>query len=104
MAFRAYASVTFSLKDKTDNVNICVFRLLTLYNVQIRYVSPASLTMPAHIMQFVASKGISQEKFDTLEDALPETDVLYMTRIQRERFSSQEEYENVSMLVCTKLF
>jgi carbamoyl-phosphate synthase/aspartate carbamoyltransferase/dihydroorotase len=54
--------------------------------------------MPIHIMQFVASKGISQETFDTLEDALPETDVLYMTRIQRERFPSQEEYENVSSL------
>jgi aspartate carbamoyltransferase catalytic subunit len=83
---------------------IFVFRLLTLYNVQIRYVSPPSLQMPVHIMQFVASKGISQDKFDTLEDALSETDVLYMTRIQRERFSSQEEYENVSMLVYAKCF
>ncbi|PNF18284.1 hypothetical protein B7P43_G16319 [Cryptotermes secundus] len=70
-------------------------RLLTLYNVQIRYVSPQGLSMPSHIVQFVGSKGISQEKFDSLEEALPETDVLYMTRIQRERFSSQEEYESV---------
>jgi carbamoyl-phosphate synthase/aspartate carbamoyltransferase/dihydroorotase len=54
--------------------------------------------MPSHIVQFVGSKGISQEKFDTLEEALPETDVLYMTRIQRERFSSHEEYESVSRL------
>lgn len=69
-------------------------RLLTLYNVQIRYVSPQNLSMPIHIVQFVSSKGIFQEKFDTLEEALPETDVLYMTRIQRERFSSQEEYES----------
>ncbi|XP_069677002.1 multifunctional protein r [Periplaneta americana] len=68
-------------------------RLLTLYNVQIRYVSPPNLGMPLHIVQFVASKGISQEQFDTLEEALPDTDVLYMTRIQRERFPSQEEYE-----------
>ncbi|PSN40707.1 CAD protein [Blattella germanica] len=68
-------------------------RLLTLYNVQLRYVSPSNLGMPLPIMQFVASKGITQEKFDSLEDALPETDVLYMTRIQRERFASQEEYE-----------
>jgi carbamoyl-phosphate synthase/aspartate carbamoyltransferase/dihydroorotase len=54
--------------------------------------------MPIHIVQFVSSKGISQEKCDTLEEALPETDVLYMTRIQRERFSSLEEYEKVSGL------
>jgi hypothetical protein len=71
-------------------------RLLTLYNVQMRYVSPPSLGMPSHIVQFIASKGISQEKFDSLEVALPETDVLYMTRIQRERFASQEEYDRVS--------
>jgi carbamoyl-phosphate synthase/aspartate carbamoyltransferase/dihydroorotase len=69
-------------------------RLLTLYNVQIRYVSPPSLGMPNHIVQFIASKGISQEKFESLETALPETDVLYMTRIQQERFASQEEYDN----------
>jgi aspartate carbamoyltransferase catalytic subunit len=93
-----------SQKTAIFNVAFVFFRLLTLYNVQIRYVSPPSLTMPVHIMQFVASKGISQDTFDTLEDALPETDVLYMTRIQRERFSSQEEYENVSMLVNTKCF
>jgi carbamoyl-phosphate synthase/aspartate carbamoyltransferase/dihydroorotase len=54
--------------------------------------------MPSHIVHFVDSKGIFQEKFDTLEEALPETDVLYMTRIQRERFSLQEEYERVSRL------
>lgn len=70
-------------------------RLLTLYNVQLRYVSPASLKMPSHIMQFVASKGISQEEYNSLEEVLPDTDVLYMTRIQRERFATQEEYEQV---------
>ncbi|CAH0554904.1 unnamed protein product [Brassicogethes aeneus] len=68
-------------------------RLLTLYNVQLRYVSPASLKMPSHIKKLIASKGISQEEYDTLESVLPDTDVLYMTRIQRERFDSQEEYE-----------
>ncbi|EFA10197.1 multifunctional protein r [Tribolium castaneum] len=68
-------------------------RLLTLYNVQLRYVSPPSLKMPSHITSFVASKGIPQNEHSTLEEVLPDTDVLYMTRIQRERFSSQEEYD-----------
>ena len=36
-----------------------------------------------------------QSIISSLEDALPETDVLYMTRIQRERFSTLEEYEKV---------
>ena len=36
-------------------------------------------------------------------DALPDTDVLYVTRIQRERFETQEEYEKVGSLVLTDL-
>ncbi|XP_059222628.1 CAD protein [Stomoxys calcitrans] len=68
-------------------------RLLTLYNVTIQYVSPDSLRMPNHIMDYLSSKGISQKTLDSLEDALPTTDVLYMTRIQRERFATEEEYE-----------
>nr|CAD7402534.1 unnamed protein product [Timema cristinae] len=70
-------------------------RLLTLYNVQLRYVSPPELGIPMDVIQFVASKGIPQERFQSLEAALPETDVLYVTRIQRERFNSQEEYDKV---------
>lgn len=68
-------------------------RLLTLYNVQLRYVSPSNLKMPKHIVNYVSSKGISQEEFPSLETVLPDTDVLYMTRIQRERFETQEEYD-----------
>nr|CAD7440325.1 unnamed protein product [Timema bartmani] len=77
-------------------INIIHFiRLLTLYNVQLRYVSPPELGIPMDVIQFVASKGIPQERFQSLEAALPETDVLYVTRIQRERFNSQEEYDKV---------
>lgn len=39
-----------------------------------------------------------QEEFNSIEEALPETDVLYMTRIQKERFASEEEYKAVSKL------
>lgn len=39
---------------------------------------------------------LPQEEFGSIEEALPDTDVLYMTRIQRERFESAEEYEAVS--------
>lgn len=67
-------------------------RLLMLYNVNLRYVSPASLRMPEKIVKFVESKGISQKSYDNLEAAIAETDVLYMTRIQKERFASEEEY------------
>lgn len=73
-------------------------RLLTLYNVNLRYVSPPGLGMPEHVVSYVAQRGIPQEKFASLEEVLPDTDVLYMTRIQRERFLSQDEYNQVICL------
>lgn len=53
--------------------------------------------MPKEVMDYIGSKGIPQTNFSSLEDALPETDVLYMTRIQRERFSTQQEYDQVKI-------
>ncbi|XP_063359449.1 multifunctional protein r [Cydia amplana] len=77
-------------------------RLLTLYQVNLQYVSPPGLGMPKHITDYVASKGIPQKVFERLEDVLADTHVLYMTRIQRERFESQEEYEKArGVLVVT---
>lgn len=64
--------------------------------MELRYVCPPGLDMPDQVTNYVANQGIPQEKFASLEEALPETDVLYMTRIQRERFASQEEYNQVS--------
>ncbi|NXW52642.1 PYR1 protein, partial [Nyctiprogne leucopyga] len=71
-------------------------RLLTQYRVNLRYVTPPGLRMPPDITGFVASKGIKQEEFGSIEEALPDTDVLYMTRIQKERFQRPEEYQAVS--------
>lgn len=70
-------------------------RLLTLYNVVLKYVSPPGLGMPVEIQRFVTQKGIKQEEVQSLEKALEDTDVLYMTRIQKERFKSEEEYNEV---------
>lgn len=79
-------------------------RLLTLYHVQqLQYISPSGLGMPKHIMDFVASKGISQKVFTSLEEVLADTHVLYMTRIQKERFESEELYEKVSILFLLSL-
>ncbi len=51
--------------------------------------------MPDQVKRFVASKGILQEEFSDLKAVLPDTDVLYMTRIQKERFETEEEYNAV---------
>jgi aspartate carbamoyltransferase len=70
-------------------------RLLSLYKVKIHYVSPDILRMPREVMNEVSEKGIPQAEFDSLESALPESDVLYVTRVQKERFEDPAEYEKV---------
>jgi carbamoyl-phosphate synthase/aspartate carbamoyltransferase/dihydroorotase len=70
-------------------------RLLSLYNVELDYVSPDILRMPQEVMDEVGAKGISQAEFGTLDKVLPESDVLYVTRVQKERFEDPAEYERV---------
>ena len=70
-------------------------RLLSLFNVKINYVSPEILRMPREVMEEVNTKGIPQAEFDSLEKVLPETDVLYVTRVQKERFEDPADYEKV---------
>jgi carbamoyl-phosphate synthase/aspartate carbamoyltransferase/dihydroorotase len=70
-------------------------RLLSLFNVKLNYVSPDILKMPKEVMDEVGEKGIAQAEFNTLETALPETDVLYVTRVQKERFEDPADYEKV---------
>ena len=70
-------------------------RLLSLFDVKLNYVAPDVLKMPKEVMDEVAERGIQQEEFDTLESVLPDTDVLYVTRVQKERFEDPAEYEKV---------
>ena len=70
-------------------------RLLSLYDVQLRYVAPEILAMPPTLMEELEAKRVPQASFTTLEPVLAETDVLYVTRVQKERFDDLEQYENV---------
>jgi aspartate carbamoyltransferase len=70
-------------------------RLLSLYEVKINYVSPDILRMPKQVMDEVGQKMIQQREFSSLAEVLPETDVLYVTRVQKERFEDPAEYEKV---------
>jgi aspartate carbamoyltransferase catalytic subunit len=71
-------------------------RLLTQFtNIKLNYVSPDLLRMPADVKEEVAAKGISQTETPVLRSVLAKTDVLYVTRVQRERFEDPDEYEKV---------
>jgi aspartate carbamoyltransferase len=70
-------------------------RLLTLYDIRLNYVSPAILRMPPEIIEEIKAIDTQQAEYTELEAVLPETDVLYVTRVQKERFSDPQEYEQV---------
>jgi len=73
--------------------------LLALHSgVQLRYVSPDSLKMPPTIIKSLTEKfpQLQQQEFSALTPELvAESDVIYMTRVQKERFASEDEYERV---------
>ena len=73
-------------------------RLLALYDVRLNYVSPEKLRFPPEIIQEVNDKVpgiIPQKEYRRLEEVIGESDVVYMTRIQKERFDDLEEYEKL---------
>ncbi len=70
-------------------------RLLSLYKVKLHYVSPDILRMPAEVIQELKAKKIEQTEHASLAGVLPETDVLYVTRVQKERFEDPADYEKV---------
>lgn len=70
-------------------------KLLCLYNVRLRYVSSEELRMPEQIMKYVSERGIEQSEHTELNDVIEKTDVLYVTRVQQERFTDRDEYEKL---------
>lgn len=72
-------------------------RVLALFKVKLNYVAPSSLTMPDYVINdinTISNNSIEQQHYTSLEsDVLARTDVLYVTRVQKERFTSLEEYE-----------
>ena len=72
----------------------------SLINAMSRYpgtkvvlISPEELKLPSYVKKDVlAAKGIPYEQTTDLEGAMPQLDILYMTRVQRERFFNEEDY------------
>lgn len=65
-------------------------------NIRIVLIAPPQLRLPDYIKQDVCDRlGLEYKEVDSLEEAMPELDVLYMTRVQKERFLDEDEYEAV---------
>jgi aspartate carbamoyltransferase len=72
-------------------------RLLALWpGVRLTYVAPPELAMPEGIVQELQARGVQQETAQSLDDSVVSTaDVIYVTRVQKERFSDPAEYERL---------
>lgn len=95
-----------SLKGRLNNFTIGLCGDLkfgrtvhSLINALVRYegikfifISPEELKVPDYITDMLKEKNIPYEEVIRLEDTMPELDLLYMTRVQKERFFNEEDY------------
>ncbi|MCQ4332556.1 aspartate carbamoyltransferase [Natronomonas sp. F2-12] len=69
---------------------------LTNFDAEQHFISPESLRLPRGIRYDLQSSGTTVREHTEIEDALEDLDVLYVTRIQRERFPDENEYRQVA--------
>lgn len=95
-------------KSKTEGLTVCLAgdlkngrtvhsgaALLARMGVKFIFTAPEALAMPASITEGLKKSGVEVEINPDLDSAVAKSDVLYMTRIQRERFEDPEEYERL---------
>lgn len=63
-------------------------------NNHLYFIAPEALSMPAHILHLLEEKGVTYSLHDNIEAVLPKLDILYITRVQKERLDPSE-YANV---------
>lgn len=61
-------------------------------DIQFVFISPEELRIPDYIREMLSEKGIAYRECIKLEDCIGELDILYMTRVQKERFFNEEDY------------
>ena len=68
---------------------------MALFNVKFKFISPSFLKMPQYIKDDLKSQKIEFEEYENIEGNIDDLDVLYVTRIQKERFADPEDYEKL---------
>jgi aspartate carbamoyltransferase len=70
-------------------------KLLVNYNVEFNFVSPSILAMPDDVLEVVQKSGHRVTTTENVHDIIKDVDVLYVTRVQKERFTDLSEYERM---------
>ena len=65
---------------------------LSLYDCDLNFISPPSLKMNKEVLNYLNEKNIQYKEFKDVMDVINDLDVLYVTRIQKERFPDPTEY------------
>lgn len=73
-------------------VHSLIHALVRYENIHFIFISPEELKVPDYITDMLKEKKIPYQEVIRLEDSLPALDLLYMTRVQRERFFNEEDY------------
>ena len=91
-------TVTFLGDLKNSRTIHSLVYLLSLFDkIVFRYISPKTLEMPNEIIQEMNGLHISQLICPDVYSAIEDTDILYVTRIQKERFATEREYYSVTL-------
>jgi carbamoyl-phosphate synthase / aspartate carbamoyltransferase len=89
-------TVTFTGDLKYGRTVHSLIKLLQYYDVRINLVSPSALALPDEVRQQIKKSGqLAIEHGILTPDIVQRSDVLYCTRVQRERFESQDDYERL---------
>ena len=73
-------------------VHSLINALIRYPDIRFVFISPPELKVPDYITDMLTEKGIAFEEVIRLEDSMPQLDLLYMTRVQKERFFNEEDY------------
>ncbi|MCL2417078.1 MAG: aspartate carbamoyltransferase [Bacteroidales bacterium] len=65
------------------------------FDTTFHLISPEALKLPSYVKQHIKDKNLEYHQYLSIEEAIDKVDILYMTRVQRERFADPIEYENV---------
>lgn len=73
-------------------VHSLIDALVRYPNIRFIFISPPELRIPDYVTDMLNQKGVEYEEVIRLEDCMEKLDLLYMTRVQRERFFNEEDY------------
>lgn len=88
-------TVTISGDLKNSRTASSLTYLLANYDVKLRFLAPPQLPMKEEVEAHLNEKGVEFLETSDVDEALSETDVLYATRVQQERFADAAEYESL---------